>query len=102
MHNHYISIGLVAEMTTSWDNRVKFLVRYMFDLDNNGYLNQVKWTECSDDAALFMGLRFSTRNRGEHIYFQLQPWSGLEGECFSLVVDSSHNIVLLKLAFQNS
>ena len=24
----------------SWDNRIKFLVRYMYDLDNNGYLNK--------------------------------------------------------------
>ena len=27
-------------MATSWDNRVKFLVRYMWDLDSNGHLNQ--------------------------------------------------------------
>jgi len=27
-------------MATSWDNRIKFLVRYMYDLDNNGHLNQ--------------------------------------------------------------
>jgi len=24
----------------SWDNRIKFLVRYLYDLDNNGYLNK--------------------------------------------------------------
>lgn len=23
-----------------WDNRIKFLVRYMYDLDGNGYLNK--------------------------------------------------------------
>jgi len=27
-------------MANSWDNRIKFLVRYMYDLDNNGYLNK--------------------------------------------------------------
>jgi len=26
-------------MATTWDNRIKFLVRYMYDLDNNGHLN---------------------------------------------------------------
>ena len=24
----------------SWENRIKFLVRYMYDLDNNGFLNK--------------------------------------------------------------
>ena len=28
------------QMANSWDNRIKFLVRYMYDLDNNGYLNK--------------------------------------------------------------
>jgi len=27
------------KMSTTWDNRIKFLVRYMYDLDNNGHLN---------------------------------------------------------------
>ena len=44
-------ICVFPEMTTSWDNRVKFLVRYMFDLDNNGYLNQVNLNECRDSTA---------------------------------------------------
>jgi len=26
-------------MAYSWDNRVKFVVRYMYDIDNNGYLD---------------------------------------------------------------
>ena len=56
-------------MTTSWDNRVKFLVRYMFDLDNNGYLNQVNWKEWS-------GLAKICNNK--HVYFQPPTWSSLE------------------------
>ena len=24
----------------SWENRIKFLVRYLYDLDNNGFLNK--------------------------------------------------------------
>jgi len=24
----------------SWDNRIKFLVGYLYDLDNNGYMNK--------------------------------------------------------------
>ena len=24
----------------AWDNRIRFLVRYIYDLDNNGYLNK--------------------------------------------------------------
>ena len=24
----------------AWDNRIKFLVRYLYDLDNNGFLNK--------------------------------------------------------------
>ncbi|XP_037080810.1 sarcoplasmic calcium-binding protein 1-like isoform X2 [Pollicipes pollicipes] len=27
-------------MAYSWDNRVKFVVRYMYDIDNNGYLDK--------------------------------------------------------------
>ncbi|XP_037958302.1 sarcoplasmic calcium-binding protein 1 [Teleopsis dalmanni] len=27
-------------MSYSWDNRVDFVVRYMYDIDNNGYLDQ--------------------------------------------------------------
>jgi len=27
-------------MAYTWDNRVKFVVRYMYDLDNNGYLDK--------------------------------------------------------------
>jgi len=27
-------------MAYSWDNRVKFVVRYMYDLDNNGFLDK--------------------------------------------------------------
>ena len=34
------SFVLFFQMANSWDNRIKFLVRYMYDLDNNGYLNK--------------------------------------------------------------
>ena len=34
------SLVLFFQMANSWDNRIKFLVRYMYDLDNNGYLNK--------------------------------------------------------------
>jgi len=27
-------------MAYSWDNRVKFVVRYMYDIDNNGFLDK--------------------------------------------------------------
>lgn len=27
-------------MAYTWDNRVKFIVRYMYDIDNNGYLDK--------------------------------------------------------------
>ena len=27
-------------MAYSWDNRVKFVVRYMYDIDNNGFLDR--------------------------------------------------------------
>ena len=27
-------------MAYSWDNRVKFIVRYMYDIDNNGFLDK--------------------------------------------------------------
>jgi len=27
-------------MANSWDNRIKFIVRYMYDIDNNGYLDK--------------------------------------------------------------
>lgn len=27
-------------MANSWENRIKFIVRYMYDIDNNGYLDK--------------------------------------------------------------
>ena len=30
----------MAASCTAWDNRIKFLVRYLYDLDNNGFLNK--------------------------------------------------------------
>ena len=27
-------------MAYSWDNRVKFVVRFMYDIDNNGFLDK--------------------------------------------------------------
>jgi len=29
-----------SKMAYSWDNRVKFVVRYMYDIDNNGFLDK--------------------------------------------------------------
>ena len=29
-----------STMAYSWDNRVKFVVRYMYDIDNNGFLDK--------------------------------------------------------------
>ena len=33
-------IFLHSTMAYSWDNRVKFVVRYMYDIDNNGFLDK--------------------------------------------------------------
>ena len=27
-------------MANSWDNRIKFIVRFMYDIDNNGHLDK--------------------------------------------------------------
>ena len=35
-----VKIILFAAMAYSWDNRVKFVVRYMYDIDNNGILDK--------------------------------------------------------------
>merc|ERR1712107_775158 len=32
--------NLLRTMAYSWDNRVKFVVRYMYDIDNNGFLDK--------------------------------------------------------------
>merc|ERR1712141_881097 len=31
---------ILSTMAYSWDNRVKFVVRYMYDIDNNGFLDK--------------------------------------------------------------
>ena len=30
----------IIRMAYSWDNRVKFVVRFMYDIDNNGFLDK--------------------------------------------------------------
>merc|ERR1712117_647361 len=37
-HTHTHTKGI--RMAYSWDNRVKFVVRYMYDIDNNGFLDK--------------------------------------------------------------
>ena len=34
------SIPSAVTMAYSWDNRVKFVVRFMYDIDNNGFLDK--------------------------------------------------------------
>ena len=36
----YLLIAGSIIMAYSWDNRVKFIVRYMYDIDNNGFLDK--------------------------------------------------------------
>merc|ERR1712168_803219 len=31
--------GISVKMAYTWDNRVKYIVRYMYDIDNNGFLD---------------------------------------------------------------
>merc|ERR1712113_66977 len=33
-------MDILSTMAYSWDNRVKFVVRYMYDIDNNGFLDK--------------------------------------------------------------
>ncbi len=35
-----LCVCLSCRMAYSWDNRVKFLVRFMYDIDNNGFLDK--------------------------------------------------------------
>ena len=36
----YLLVAGSIIMAYSWDNRVKFIVRYMYDIDNNGFLDK--------------------------------------------------------------
>jgi len=39
-HSQYKPQIHIRTMAYSWDNRVKFVVRYMYDIDNNGFLDK--------------------------------------------------------------
>merc|ERR1712029_846718 len=40
--SHLVQVQILQSfnMAYSWDNRVKFIVRYMYDIDNNGFLDK--------------------------------------------------------------
>merc|ERR1711974_572432 len=40
--SHLVQVQILQSfnMAYSWDNRVKFVVRYMYDIDNNGFLDK--------------------------------------------------------------
>merc|ERR1711887_24153 len=40
--SHLVQVQILQsfKMAYSWDNRVKFIVRYMYDIDNNGFLDK--------------------------------------------------------------
>nr|CAH7754643.1 unnamed protein product [Callosobruchus chinensis] len=52
-------------MAYSWDNRVAFVVRYLYDVDNNGYLDERDFACLALRATIIEG-------KGELVYGKLQ------------------------------
>lgn len=56
-------------MAYSWDNRVKFVVRYMYDIDNNGYLDKNDFiclalrTTLIEGRGLFSDEKYATNSK---------------------------------------
>lgn len=63
-------------MAYSWDNRVKFVVRYLYDVDNNGYLDRHDF-ECLALRATIMEKRgeFSASRLAENQHIMINLWN---------------------------
>ncbi|XP_071451429.1 sarcoplasmic calcium-binding protein 1 isoform X1 [Hetaerina americana] len=63
-------------MAYSWDNRVKFVVRYLYDVDNNGYLDRHDF-ECLALRATLMEKRgeYSASRLAENQHIMINLWN---------------------------
>ncbi|XP_059616893.1 sarcoplasmic calcium-binding protein, alpha chain [Phlebotomus argentipes] len=62
-------------MAYSWDNRVDFVVRYMYDIDNNGFLDDNDFQCMAVRAAVIEGKGNVTDNRlGEYRHIMKSLW----------------------------
>ncbi|XP_019871708.1 sarcoplasmic calcium-binding protein 1 isoform X2 [Aethina tumida] len=62
-------------MAYSWDNRVSFVVKYLYDVDNNGYLDERDFACLALRAAIIEGKgEFSYNRLQEHQHIMLSLW----------------------------
>ncbi|CAH0563551.1 unnamed protein product [Brassicogethes aeneus] len=62
-------------MAYTWDNRVNFVVKYLYDVDNNGYLDERDFACLALRAAIIEGKgEFSYNRLQEHQHIMLSLW----------------------------
>ncbi|XP_059481142.1 sarcoplasmic calcium-binding protein 1 isoform X2 [Neocloeon triangulifer] len=89
-------------MAYSWDNRVKFVVRYMYDIDNNGYLDKNDF-ECLALRATILEARgeYSAQRFADNQKIMQNLWSEI-AELADFNKDGQVSVDEFKLAVKNS
>lgn len=63
-------------MAYSWDNRVDFVVRYMYDIDNNGFLDKADFECMALRACIIEGKgEYNTAKLAEYQHIMRELWS---------------------------